>query len=82
VRERFAALANGAVDATLLAPPLDETGEELGMSVVMRITDLAPGYPGLAVAASRAAQRRPRGGGRLPRRHQRGEHVDARGRPR
>lgn len=54
VQERFAALANGAVDATLLAPPLDETGEELGMSAVMRITDLAPGYPGLAVVASRA----------------------------
>jgi len=54
VRERFAALQNGAVDATLLAPPLDECGEELGMSAVMRITDLAPSYPGLAVVASRA----------------------------
>jgi ABC-type nitrate/sulfonate/bicarbonate transport system substrate-binding protein len=54
VSERFDALKEGAVDATLLAPPLDEMGQDLGMIVAMRVQELAPDYPGLGVVASRS----------------------------
>ena len=54
VTERFEALAAGAVDATLVAPPLDEIGQQRGMSVAMRVQELAPAYPGLGIVASRA----------------------------
>ena len=54
VRERFDALAGGSVDASLLAPPLDELGRERGMTGAMRIGQLAPAYPGLGVVARRS----------------------------
>jgi ABC-type nitrate/sulfonate/bicarbonate transport system substrate-binding protein len=54
VRERFDALADGSVDASLLAPPLDEIGRERGMTVAMRVATLTPAYPGLGVVASRS----------------------------
>src|SRR4051812_48185923 len=54
VRERFDALAGGSVDASLLAPPLDEIGRGRGMSVAMRVSTLTPAYPGLGVVASRS----------------------------
>ena len=53
VTERFDALAAGVVDATLVAPPLDEIGQQRGMSVAMRVQELAPAYPGLGIVASR-----------------------------
>jgi ABC-type nitrate/sulfonate/bicarbonate transport system substrate-binding protein len=55
VIERFEALATGAVDATLVAPPLDEIGQRRGMSVAMRVQQLTPAYPGLGIVARRAA---------------------------
>jgi ABC-type nitrate/sulfonate/bicarbonate transport system substrate-binding protein len=55
VRERFEALARGAVDASLLAPPLDELGRGRGMTVDMRVRQLTPSYPGLGVVAGRSA---------------------------
>lgn len=54
VTERFEALATGAVDATLVAPPLDEIGQQQGMSVAMRVQELASAYPGLGIVARRA----------------------------
>jgi ABC-type nitrate/sulfonate/bicarbonate transport system substrate-binding protein len=54
VRERFDALADGSVDASLLAPPLDEIGRGRGMTVAMRVATLTPAYPGLGVVASRS----------------------------
>jgi ABC-type nitrate/sulfonate/bicarbonate transport system substrate-binding protein len=54
VRERFGALADGDIDATLLAPPLDEIGRDRGMGVEMRIGDLGRAYPGLGVVVSRS----------------------------
>jgi hypothetical protein len=54
VAERFEALATGAVDATLVAPPLDEIGEQRGMTIAMRVQELAPAYPGLGIVARRA----------------------------
>src|SRR3954470_3878318 len=54
VRERFEALADGSVDASLLAPPLDEIGRGLGMSVALRVSELTPAYPGLGVVARRS----------------------------
>lgn len=51
VKERFEALRQGAADATLVAPPLDEIGLVNGMIVAMRVRDLAPSYPGLGVVA-------------------------------
>ena len=54
VTERFEALAAGAVDATLVAPPLDEIGQQRGMSVAMRVQELASAYPGLGIVARRA----------------------------
>jgi ABC-type nitrate/sulfonate/bicarbonate transport system substrate-binding protein len=54
VRERFDALAGGSVDASLLAPPIDELGRVRGMTAAMRIGKLAPAYPGLGVVARRS----------------------------
>jgi ABC-type nitrate/sulfonate/bicarbonate transport system substrate-binding protein len=54
VRERFDALAAGSVDASLLAPPLDEIGRARGMSVAMRVSELTPAYPGLGIVARRS----------------------------
>ena len=54
VRERFDALVGGSVDASLLAPPLDELGRGRGMTAAMRIGQLAPAYPGLGVVARRS----------------------------
>jgi ABC-type nitrate/sulfonate/bicarbonate transport system substrate-binding protein len=54
VRERFDALVRGEVDASLLAPPLDEIGRERGMTAAMRIGQLTPLYPGLGVVARRS----------------------------
>jgi len=54
VRERFEALARGSVDASLLAPPLDEIGRGRGMTPAMRIGQLTPSYPGLGLVASRS----------------------------
>ena len=42
VTERFEALAAGAVDATLVAPPLDEIGQQRGISVAMRVQEFGP----------------------------------------
>jgi ABC-type nitrate/sulfonate/bicarbonate transport system substrate-binding protein len=53
VRERFDALAEGRVDASLLAPPLDELGVARGMTVVMRVRGISASYPGLGVVTSR-----------------------------
>lgn len=53
VVERFDALAKGAVDATLVAPPLDEIGGQQGMGVAMRVSQIDPFYPGLGVVARR-----------------------------
>src|SRR4051795_3353305 len=54
VRERFDALAQGAADVSLLAPPLDEIGRAQGMSVAMPISELTASYPGLGVVAGRS----------------------------
>jgi len=54
VTERFEALAAGDVDATLVAPPLDEIGQQRGMGVAMRVKELTPDYPGLGIVARRA----------------------------
>jgi ABC-type nitrate/sulfonate/bicarbonate transport system substrate-binding protein len=54
VRERFDALAEGRVDASLLAPPLDELGRARGMTVAMRVRQLDSSYPGLGVVAPRS----------------------------
>ncbi|GAA4718608.1 hypothetical protein Prum_014470 [Phytohabitans rumicis] len=54
VRERFEALTQGTVDASLLAPPLDELGRGRGMTVAIRVHQLTPSYPGLGVVASRS----------------------------
>jgi ABC-type nitrate/sulfonate/bicarbonate transport system substrate-binding protein len=54
VSERFEALGAGSIDATLVAAPLDEIGQQRGMKVAMRVGELAPAYPGLGVVARRA----------------------------
>jgi ABC-type nitrate/sulfonate/bicarbonate transport system substrate-binding protein len=54
VRERLDALADGRVDASLLAPPLDEIGRARGMTVAMRVGELTPAYPGLGVVVRRS----------------------------
>ena len=54
MRERFDALADGSVDASLLAPPLDEIGRGRGMTAAMRIATAGPGVPGLGVVARRS----------------------------
>jgi ABC-type nitrate/sulfonate/bicarbonate transport system substrate-binding protein len=54
VRQRFAALAEGTVDASLLAPPLDGIGRARGMGVAMRVSDLTASYPGLGVVVRRS----------------------------
>ncbi|TQS45118.1 ABC transporter substrate-binding protein [Cryptosporangium phraense] len=54
VRERFSALSEGSVDASLLSPPLDELGLEHGMTVALRIQDLTRSYPGFGVVADRS----------------------------
>jgi ABC-type nitrate/sulfonate/bicarbonate transport system substrate-binding protein len=54
VRERFDALDRGDVDASLLAPPLDEMGRGRGMTAAMRIGQLTRSYPGLGVVARRS----------------------------
>lgn len=53
VRERYEALLRGAADITLVAPPLDVLGSATGMTVLMRIAELEPRYPGLGVVVRR-----------------------------
>ncbi|GGG26863.1 hypothetical protein GCM10007304_45800 [Rhodococcoides trifolii] len=53
VRERLAALGDGSADVTLLAPPLDQAAMEQGMSVVRRLSDWLPSYPGLGLVTTR-----------------------------
>ncbi|KQU38444.1 MULTISPECIES: ABC transporter substrate-binding protein [unclassified Rhodococcus (in: high G+C Gram-positive bacteria)] len=53
VRERLAALGDGSADVTLLAPPLDQAATEQGMSVVRRLSDWLPSYPGLGLVTTR-----------------------------
>ncbi len=52
-RERFESLADRTVDVSLMAPPLDEMGCGLGMTVAMRVSDLTSAYPGFGVVAPR-----------------------------
>jgi ABC-type nitrate/sulfonate/bicarbonate transport system substrate-binding protein len=53
VRARYDALLAGGADLTLVAPPLDDTGVQRGMRLLMRISDLEPDYPGLGIVARR-----------------------------
>jgi ABC-type nitrate/sulfonate/bicarbonate transport system substrate-binding protein len=53
VRDRFEALLQGAADVTLVAPPLDALGVDRGMTVLSRVADLEPRYPGLGIVARR-----------------------------
>lgn len=53
VRDRYDALRAGTADITLVAPPLDALGVEQGMTVLSRIADLEPAYPGLGVVTRR-----------------------------
>ena len=47
VMERFEAIRQGTADATIVSAPLDELGQQSGMTAMLRVRDLAPTYPGL-----------------------------------
>ncbi|MGW0949896.1 ABC transporter substrate-binding protein [Streptomyces sp. NPDC002623] len=49
VRERWDALRDGSIDATLLGPPLDERARADGFRVLVRGEDVLPDYPGQGV---------------------------------
>lgn len=55
VRERFDALLAGAVDATLLGPPLDEMALREGCVALASVPDEVPDFPGQGVVADAAA---------------------------
>lgn len=54
VKERFEALRQGTADATIVSAPLDEIGQQSGMTTIMRVREFAPSYPGLGIVARRS----------------------------
>lgn len=54
VRERWDALCDGSIDATLLGPPLDEHARAEGFTVLLRGEDVLPDYPGQGVVVPAA----------------------------
>ncbi|MEU1268278.1 ABC transporter substrate-binding protein [Streptomyces sp. NPDC005799] len=54
VRERWAALSDGTIDATLLGPPLDEHARDEGFTSLIRGEDVLPDYPGQGVVVPAA----------------------------
>ncbi|MFF7656173.1 ABC transporter substrate-binding protein [Streptomyces sp. NPDC007983] len=55
VRERFEALREGTVDATLLGPPLDELAIREGLVELISVVEEMPDFPGQGVVAGAAA---------------------------
>jgi ABC-type nitrate/sulfonate/bicarbonate transport system substrate-binding protein len=53
VKERFEALSSGAVDATLLGPPLTDMAKKSGLNRIVEIDCVYPDYPGLGIVVSR-----------------------------
>jgi NitT/TauT family transport system substrate-binding protein len=51
--DRFMALKSGAVDGTVIAPPLSGIADKLGFNVYFRMTDLKIDYPHEGVVVSR-----------------------------
>ncbi|WP_051947832.1 ABC transporter substrate-binding protein [Streptomyces scabiei] len=54
VRERWDALGDGSIDATLLGPPLDEYARAEGFTVLVKGEDVLPDYPGQGVVVPAA----------------------------
>lgn len=49
VRERFEALRSGAIDATLLGPPLDEIAREENFTLLIAVEEEVSDFPGQAI---------------------------------
>jgi len=54
VGQRFEALRRGAVDATLLGPPLDEIARQEGFSSLIEVAREVPDFPGQVIVARAA----------------------------
>jgi ABC-type nitrate/sulfonate/bicarbonate transport system substrate-binding protein len=49
VRQRFEALQSGAIDATLLGPPLDELARDAGLVSLIAVEEEVPDFPGQVI---------------------------------